>query len=260
MLTGIFQSDGSGLTPHQRLEKLAAMLEQKKLDLVVCPELFLSGYNVPDTLAAFAQAPDSAMSDQVAQIARTNNTAIVYGYPERDGDCLYNIAACVSPQGEIIAKHRKLLLPPGFETQVFDAGDVFTLFDLAGFRCGLLICYDAEFPETVRALAQAGAQLIIVPTALYEDWSIVAETIMPTRAMENGVWLIYANHAGVENGEHYLGASCIISPQGNDAARAGTEEQLIMAELDVESVTVAQQRLPYLKDIADLSERLAASK
>ncbi len=257
MLSGVLQSDGSGLTPQLRLEKLATTLEEKDLDLIVCPELFLSGYNVGDALPELAQAPDSTLLEQVAEIARRHQTAIVYGYPECDGGSIFNVAACVSAQGKIIAKHRKLILPPGFEAQVFSAGSSFTVFDMAGFRCGILICFDAEFPEAVRTLAQAGAQLVIVPTALTKEWEVVAERVMPTRAFENGVWLIYANHAGIESGTHYLGHSCIISPDGKDAARAGTGEQVITAKLDVESVTAAQRRIPYLKDVADLKNRLA---
>lgn len=260
MLSGVLQSDGSGLTPEMRLEKLAASLADNDLDLIVCPELFLSGYNVGDALPQLALTADSALIEQVAKIARSHQTAIVYGYPERDGDSIFNVAACVSAQGKLIARHRKLILPPGFEAQVFSAGSSFTVFDLAGFRCGILICFDAEFPEAVRALAQAGAELVIVPTALTQEWGVVAEKIMPTRAFENGVWLIYANHAGSENGTHYLGHSCIISPDGKDAARAGTGEQVITARLDVKSVAAAQKRIPYLKDVVDLKSRLAGSE
>ncbi len=260
MLSGVFQCDGSGLAPQARLGKLAAVLEHNKLDLIVCPELFLSGYNVPEELPKLAQTRDSAIMEQMAQLARHNKTAIVYGFPERDGDCLYNVAVCISARGDVIAKHRKLVLPPGFEAEIFEAGKGITLFNLAGFRCGILICYDVEFPETVRALARAGADLVIVPTALYEDWGIIAKTVVPTRALENGIWLIYANHAGIENGARYLGDSCIVSPDGKDAARAGAEEQLIIAELDLERVAIAQKRLPYLNDLADLRKKLAVSE
>jgi predicted amidohydrolase len=256
MQSGVFQCDGGGLTSQERLAKMEAMLEHNRLDLIVCPELFLSGYNVGNALSDLAQAPDSILNQQIARMARHSETAIIYGYPERDGDTIYNACACISAQGQVIARQRKLALPPGFETQVFDSGDNFCLFDLAGFRCGILICYDAEFPESVRALAQAGAELVIVPTALTHEWGIVAERVMPTRAFENGIWLIYANHAGVENGTRYLGASCIISPDGTDAARAGAEEQLIIAELDSAQVLAAQNRLPYLKDVADLNNKL----
>ena len=260
MLSGVLQSDGSGLTPEMRLEKLATAVAENNLDLIVCPELYLSGYTVGDALPELALTPDSGLIEQVAKIAHSHETAIVYGYPERDGSSVFNVAACVSAQGKLISRHRKLILPPGFEAQVFSAGSSVTVFDLAGFRCGILICFDAEFPEAVRALAQAGAELVIVPTALTQEWGVVAEKVMPARAFENGVWLIYANHAGSENGTHYLGHSCIVAPDGKDAARAGAGEQVITAKLDVESVVTAQKRIPYLKDVVDLKNRLAGSE
>lgn len=257
MRAGVFQCEGGGLLPQQRIEKLALALAAKPLDLVVCPELFLSGYNVGGELPAFAESQGGPLMTKLAQVARASGTAIVYGYPERLGDQLFNAAACLSADGLLLANHRKLMLPPGFESQYFDPGQGTTLFQLGGLCCGLLVCYDAEFPEAVRALAQAGAQVVIVPTALVKNWSVVSRRVMPTRAFENGVWLIYANHAGQEGDAHYLGESCIAAPDGQDAARAGSAEELISAELTLAAVAAAQKRLPYLAGLADLRDRLA---
>jgi predicted amidohydrolase len=104
----------------------------------------------------------------------------------------------------------------------------------------------------------AGAQIVAVPTALAAQWHNVAYQLIPTRAFENGVWLLYANHAGEEFGQRYLGASCIIAPDGKDAARAGDEETLISARIDLEAVTNAQKRLPYLVDGAKLRGNLSS--
>jgi len=254
MRAGIFQSEGGGLTADERLAKLATALEGGSLDLVACPELFMSGYNIGDAFTVHAEVPGGPFSLRVSEIAKASATAIVYGYPERDGDAIYNAAACIGPDGEIIANHRKLLLPPGMETDYFAPGDELTLFDLNGFHCALLICYDAEYPEAVRAAVEAGAQVVIVPTALVDKWGSVALQMMPTRAFENGVWLLYANHAGSENGADYLGASCIVQPNGQDAARAGAGEELIAAELDLAQVTAAQDRLPYLRQVGRMRE------
>jgi predicted amidohydrolase len=110
----------------------------------------------------------------------------------------------------------------------------------------MLICFDAEFPELARQLALAGADIILVATALGDQWSWVAQQMMPTRGYENGVYFVYANYAGVENGLAYLGASFIGSPLGQVLARAGTEEALLIAKVQLEKVKAAQQRLPYL--------------
>ena len=80
--------------------------------------------------------------------------------------------------------------------------------------------------------------------------------LIPTRAFENGLWLLYANYAGEENGFSYLGGSCIVAPDGRDAARAGDHEKLITARIDLQEVKAARQRLPYLEDVTALREKL----
>lgn len=256
MRAGVFQCAGGGLSPGQRLQKLARVVEESDIDLIVCPELFLSGYNVGDDVHVLAEPCAGPFVTEVKKIARASGTAIVFGYPERDGGQVYNSAACFSARGDLLANHRKLVIPPGFEKQYFQRGSAVTLFDLNGIRCAILVCFDAEFPEIVRACARAGAQLVIVPTALGEKWPVVAEKVMPTRAFENGVWLIYANHAGQENGSQFLGSSCIIAPDGKDVARAGATEQVIACSIDVGKVIKAQKRLPFLAQSKDLQDRL----
>jgi len=252
MRAAIYQCAGAGLTPHERLTKLSGAIATKQFDLVVCPELFMSGYNVGSDISRLAEPIDGEFGKQISELAQHCHTAIVYGYPERHGGLLYNSAAAVSSNGSIAANHRKMFLPPGFEGDYFTPGDRPPIFDLCGMRCGILICYDAEFPESVRLLSIAGAEVIIVPTALGDQWSSVAHRLIPTRAFENGVWLLYANHAGIEDEATYLGASCIVAPDGNDAARAGAEEELISASLCREQILQARTRIPYLQDIRQL--------
>ena len=95
---------------------------------------------------------------------------------------------------------------------------------------------------------RAGADLVLVPTALSAEWGVVAEKLIPTRGFENGVFVCYANHCGEENGLRYHGGSCIVGPTGQDLARAGTDETCIYAQLDLSQVRGAQERLPYLAD------------
>ncbi len=256
MRAAVFQGACAGLTPAERIERLHSTITGHELDLVVCPELFASGYNVGELLHELAEPKDGPIMAGMSEVARARNTAIVYGYPERDGGIVYNAAAVIDATGEYVANHRKTILPPGFEPKHFIPGDTMTLFSLGDVRCCLMICYEAEYPEAVRAAAEAGAQIVIVPTALVEQWRSVAMQLMPTRAFENGVWLLYANHAGLENGARYLGASCIAAPDGSDAARAGRDEELITAELDMERVTAMQARLPYLRDVERLRQVL----
>ena len=83
----------------------------------------------------------------------------------------------------------------------------------AGSSQGLLICYDVEFPENVRALALGGADFVIVPTALMQPFDVVARTIVPARAYENQLFLAYVDRCGREGAFDYCGLSCVGTPR-----------------------------------------------
>ena len=252
MKLAVFQSAGGGLSVQERLVKLGDALAQTDCDLMVCPELYASGYNVGDIVGQVAKTQSAGFIKQASALAASHRTALVFGYPELVDGALYNSALFLDAAGQTCANHKKLAIPPGFEEDHFTAGNTMTQFNYMGLKCAILICYDAEFPETLRKVAQMGAQLVIVPTALNVNWPVVADKVMPTRAFENGVWLAYANHAGVEGSLEYYGHSCIVTPTGVDAARAGLAEEILLAEIDVDAVTAAQKRLPYLKDVTNL--------
>jgi predicted amidohydrolase len=257
MKAGVFQCDGAGLTPEARLGKLARAVEGQSLDLVVCPELFMSGYHVGEQLHELAEPADGPFAQHAAQLARSVGTAIVYGYPERDGDSVLQLGA----------GHRGRWHHP---CQPSQAGHS------AGQR-GRLVCtgpgphavpawrHDLRAAHLLRRRVSRGracrlpgrCRTVIVPTALSDQWDQVADRVMPARAFENGCWVLYANHAGAENGLAYHGGSCIVGPQGRDAARAGAAEQLITATIDAASVAAARARLPYFRDLQDLTPRLA---
>jgi predicted amidohydrolase len=258
MKIAIYQSALGGLEPAQRLERLGAALADPAAagaDLLVCPELFMSGYAIGDALLRFAEPADGPFAAAVARLAQANGKAILYGYPERDGAHVYNSAICFGPQGDRLANHRKLVLPPGFETNIFARGDSLTFFTLGGVKFGLLVCYDAEFPEAVRAMSLS-AEIVVAPTALKDIWKSVATRMMPTRAFENGVYLAYVNHAGREGAVTYYGGSCVVGPDGEDVVRAGAGEEILVAEIDPAAVVAARKRLPYLEDRVQLSAAL----
>jgi len=254
---GIFQSNGAGLGPVERLANLAEAIAGQQLDLVVCPELFMSGYNVGSHLHELAEPADGPFAQRVADLAQQTGTAICYGYPERDGRTVYNSALVMSGTGEVLANHRKLAIPPGFEQNFFEPGGQLTAFELGGIKCALVICYDVEFPETIRAACLAGAEIVIIPTALGAQWDQVAHRVVPARAFENGCYALYANHAGSEADMTYAGASCIVGPDGRDVARAGDQPELITAALAASRVAAARQRLPYFADLVALRPKLA---
>jgi len=247
----VAQSPAELVTPRDRvdwLQEALPELQRQGVDLMLLPELFLTGYNIGDKVNEWAEPSDGPLAAETAALAKRFGLAIHYGYAERANGVIYGASQCFGPDGARLGGHRKLILPPGFEADHFAPGAGCSLFIYRGLRIGTLICYDSEFPETARHVASLGADLILVPTALGAQWGWVSQTLIPARAFENGVFLAYANHAGRENGLDYLGESFIAAPDGEVLARAGQSSEMLIADLDPARVQKAQARLPYLID------------
>lgn len=257
MKVSIFQPDARPLELGARLKTLDTALQENKSqkpDLVLCPELFVSGYGNGDIVREIASLIEGEFIQHLSDLTRRHEVAISCGYPEQEGDHLYNSVICLSSKGRLLANHRKRVLPTAYEKNLFEAGEQMTLFELDnGWRVALLICYEVEFPEAVRACALDGAQLVLVPTALGRDWRIVSQQLIPTRAFENGVFIAYANFSGADESNQYIGDSVIVSPMGVDLARAGKKQAFINAELDAQLINGARTRLPYLDDYLNVS-------
>ncbi|HSH41243.1 MAG TPA: nitrilase-related carbon-nitrogen hydrolase, partial [Arenicellales bacterium] len=203
LTVGVYQPRARDETPPDRLQRLAGALEQaaaRRCDLLVCPELFLSGYQVHDQISELAEPADGPFARRVCDLARQAGCAIVYGYPERDGKTIYNSALCAGPDGDVLANHRKNLLPSDYEEHYFARGAQPTSFSLKGWRIGLVVCYEVEFPEPVRYHACHDCDLVVAPTALVDRWAVVARQVIPARAFENTIFVAYANHCGAESG------------------------------------------------------------
>ncbi len=253
MRLGVYQCIAAGRSTEERLDVLEQHLDGQNLDLLICPELFLSGYNVGPDINRLAEPVDGPFGRRMAALGQRHDCAVAYGYPERADDVIYNSAALYDAAGTLLANHRKQLPSPGsFEETAFARGDCVTFADLGDWRVAIIICYEVEFPEILRHATRGGAHLVLVPTALGADWGVVAETIVPARAFENGIYLTYAGHAGEENGAAYYGGSRIVAPDGTDLAVAGMDETLITADISQEKVQAMQTRLPYLRDCRHL--------
>ncbi len=233
------------------LRRAATQAASEGAQLLVLPELFLTGYNIgADALHASAEPADGPSAAQAAAIARQSGVALLYGYPECGAQGrLHNSALLLGPAGETLANYRKTHLFGDMERQVFSPGeDAFVLADVAGRRVGLLICYDVEFPELVRGLALRGADLVAVPTALMTPYHFVPRMMLPVRAFENQLFLVYANRCGREAGLAYVGESRIVAPDGSVLACAGAGEALLTATLDDAAMRRSRALNTYLQD------------
>ena len=231
------------------LDAAAAEAADRGVRLLACPELTLTGYNIARDAAALAEPAGGPTSRAVAAIAARHHLAIAWSWPERDGDLVRISAEIVDRDGTVVARHRKAHLYGADEASAYTPGDgVPAVGEIDGVRVGLLVCYDVEFPEQVRLVALAGADLLVVPTALMEPYEAVSSLLVRARAYENQMAIAYANRAGTEDDLTYCGSSCLVSADGADLARAGADEQLIVASLSTAAIAAARQANTHLHD------------
>ena len=240
----------------RRLGQAADRAAAQGADMLVCPEMFITGYAIgADNVRSLATTADGAYFAAVADIARAHHIAVVFGYPERAPDgSVYNAAAWVSADGALAWDYRKTHLFGELDRSQFSAGAIaaaeLPLFE--GWRIGLLICYDVEFPENTRRLAQAGADLIVVPTANMIDFDFVATQMVPVRAYENQCFVAYANYVGAEASWTYGGLSIVAGPDGATIGQLQRTPALLIARLEREHLAAARKALTHVKDQARL--------
>jgi len=221
----VLQHDASLKGSETRFAWLAEKAEievSKGAQLLVCPELFMTGYNVGEDLHRYAEPADGDFSCRIQSLAKMLDVAILYGYPESFDARVFNSAILIDANGSIVVNHRKSVLPDGIEGDWFD------------------------FPEAVRRVVANGAEVVLVCTAC--GWDQVPNLVVPSRAYENGVYMVYANIAGIENGHSFTGLSCIVDAYGRDLARAAKDEEIISATVDINQVVEARRQLPYVRD------------
>lgn len=238
----------------RRIARAAGKAAEAGASLLAVPELALCGYGAGPAIRDLATPADGPVIDGLAALAARTGLVIVAGFAERDGATIWNSAIRVGPTGRRIV-YRKSHLYGTYEKELFrPAPPSAILFDHAGLRVGLLICYDVEFPETVRRLARAGAQLVLVPTALPAGpYAVtIARTLISARAFENQLFVAYINHCGADSLFGYAGLSRIVAPDGVPLSTAGGRgEKLLLADLRPHAYRACLDANPYLRDLVE---------
>ncbi|MDY6970855.1 MAG: nitrilase-related carbon-nitrogen hydrolase [Thermodesulfobacteriota bacterium] len=237
MKIGLYQNRPVFGDVNRNVEQAVTTLSQVNADLIVLPELYNTGYQFisRQELEGLAEEIPSGKTCQAFMaLARTQEVFFVFGLAERDGERLYNSAAVVGPDG-FIGKYRKTHLFSE-ELSYFDPGGTgFRVFDLGLAKIGVMICFDWWFPESARALALLGAEIICHPANLVLPH---CQAVMMTRSLENGVFTITANRVGTESrgGKHplmFTGQSQIVDNQGKVMAKLGENETgVLLTDID----------------------------
>jgi predicted amidohydrolase len=255
-----------GRDVERTLAKLEAMLDGARrdgVDLLVLPGATIGGY-VPDLQFPWAAGlsraagvqdlpPAFALDAEVVQrVCRLAGDLVVcLGFCELEDGLRYNAAVCVSGDG-VLGRHRKVHQPLG-EYAAYAAGDTFAAFDTPVGRMGLLIDYDKTFPESARALALDGAQVVAALSAWPANVTNRAERLTDdrqsrlfdiydaARAAENQIVWVSSNQTGVFGDLRFLGQAKVVGPGGQTLARTGTKGGMATVDLDV-GAEVAQAR------------------
>ncbi|MEV5313407.1 MULTISPECIES: carbon-nitrogen hydrolase family protein [unclassified Streptomyces] len=240
---------GSTVENLKVLDEAAGRAAAAGAGLLVAPEMFLTGYAIGDDVARLAEPADGESADAIAELASRHGLAVAYGYPERAGATVFNSVQLISADGTRLANYRKTHLFGCFERDQFTPGEQPVVqAELDGLRIGLMICYDVEFPENVRAHALAGTDLLLVPTAQMHPFQFVAEHLVPVRAFENQMYVAYVNRVGAEGEFEFVGLSTLAGPDGVARTRAGRAEELVLADVDPVALAASRETNPYLKD------------
>lgn len=240
----------------QRLDTAATQARAQGTDLLVTPEMYLTGYAIgAERVAALAEPADGPLAQAVAAIAQRHGIAIVYGYPEQHPHGKpFNAAQCIDADGKRLSNYRKTHRFGSMDRAQFSAGDAPSqVFEWRGWRLCLLICYDVEFPEAVRGLALQGADAVLVPTANMEPFDEVQRVLLPARALENRLFVAYANACGAEAALRYNGLSTACGPDGQTLAQApATGDCLLQVTLTRRGLDAARTTSPLPDRRTDL--------
>ncbi len=264
-----------------KIEAFVKQAAAQGVRLIVFPECCISGYwfirNLSvDQLAALAEPiPDGPSTKRLIDLAREYRITLGAGLVEAAGNGVFHNSYVVALPDGTTHRHRKL---HAFEHDAIKSGTDYTVFDLPeGFRVGLLICYDCNIVENVRITALRGAEILLAPhqtgavrsrdpnlmglieRRVWDDRHSDPETIerefrgdkgrgwlmrwLPSRAHDNGLFLIFSNGVGVDDDEIRTGNAMVLDPYGRILAETWrAEDAMVVADLDASLLTEATGR------------------
>ena len=238
----------------RQISEQASKARKKNVDLLIFPELHLTGYTMRDEVSHLAESIPGPSTRKVETLAREHGVHVVFGMPEESEvkGVIHNTAVFVGPKG-LVGRYRKIRLPthsvfeerryyrPGQEASVFKT-DIGTI--------GLSICYDLYFPELTRLQALQGAELVVCISASPGLRRRFFEGFCLSRAMENAVYLAYVNRVGIEEGLQFWGGSRVIAPNGSVLAQCKYDlEEFQICKVDLSEVSRARAFIPTIKDL-----------
>jgi predicted amidohydrolase len=258
--------NNEGASREEIVERMLVLLERatrEGVELIAYPEMALTTYFPKKIRRDFDQffeteVPPKALEPLLRRAAEAR-VAVHVGFCEKADGKYFNSALLTDRDGRLCGTFRKIHLPgtkapDGFaqvhEPYYFAHGDTgYRVWDCAAARVGIAICQDRRYPESYRALALQGAEIILIGyntpiSALALDLN---ELCMRAGAYANACFVVGIAKAGIEDGVELIGGSCVINPQGQVVAKASTTgDELITARIDLDLMTPVRKRWNFL--------------
>lgn len=234
---------------YDRVRRLLDEAHVSAGSLVVLPEMFSTGFSM--NVAAIREGAPSETEAFLSSVARQYQAHVLGGLVRSDLNGFgRNEAAVFTPDGSLAARYCKMHpFSFGKETQHYVAGHEIATFQWQGFTVAPFICYDLRFPEIFRVAVRRGAQLFVVianwPLGRVKHWV----TLLQARAIENQACVVGVNRTGNDPKLSYPGRSLIVDPRGEIIADCGSEEGVVAADVELETVTDWRKEFPALQDM-----------
>jgi N-carbamoylputrescine amidase len=255
--------------PHRNLDKVLARIGEaatRGAKVVCLQELFRSHYFCQSEEARsfdLAEPIPGPSTQALGAAAAANKVVVVGSIFERRAEGIYhNTAVVMDADGNLAGRYRKMHIPDDphyYEKFYFTPGDLdFTAHRTAHATVGALVCWDQWFPEAARLVALAGAQIVFYPTAIGWERGEVEpvrhrqlqawQTVQRGHAIANGMFVAVVNRVGVEGSLEFWGNSFVVDPFGEVIARAGSAEEILIADCDLALIEETRRNWPFLRD------------
>ncbi|WP_400260122.1 carbon-nitrogen hydrolase family protein [Candidatus Methanomassiliicoccus intestinalis] len=241
----------------ENIGKMKHVLENQVADLYIFPELFLTGYLLRDEIFRLSETLDGPSFQAITALAKQHQANILFGAPvlEETAGLIKNSALIAYADGSI-DKYDKIH-PANFgpfeEGLYFAPGEDLKIIEVNGYRFGLLICYDLFFSELSRSYALQGVDGLICLSASPITSRSSFETVLPARAVENALYVVYANQVGSQSNQLFFGGSEVRDPSGTALVKnAYFNSEVASASLSKSKLANARRMRPTVRDFFSL--------
>ena len=243
----------------KKVKKLFNGVKDRGVDFLVLPEMFNCPYEA-EKFEDYAEEIPGPTTDTLSELAAEEEIYVVGGsIPERSDGNIYNTSPVFGPDGELIGKHRKIHLfkvnYPGRikfdESKYLNSGNEQTVLETDFGAIGVAICYDLRFPELLRGMAKAGSKIIFLPAAFNTTTGPAHwKPVLRTRAIDNQTFVVASSPArNRESSYKAYGHSMVVDPWGEVLVEAGSGEEVLTVDIDLEKIEEVRKRLPLLESL-----------